>query len=56
MLNSFSEIDYLNFDYNYMKLYTQAELDYAVAVANRNWYQECMDMTLKAMNQFKSNI
>ena len=39
-----------------MKLYTQEELDYAVAVAHKAWYQECMDTTLKAMNQFKSNI
>ncbi len=34
MLNTFLEIDYLNFDYNYMK-YTQEELDFAVAVANK---------------------
>lgn len=27
-----------------MKLYTQAELDYAVAVANKNWYQEWYEL------------
>lgn len=30
-----------------MKLYTQQELDYAVAVANKAWYQEWYELGKK---------
>ncbi len=52
MLNSFSGIDYLNFDYNYMK-YTQEELDFAVRNAEHQWFVRWMKSAQEIFDSIK---
>ena len=36
-----------------MKTYTQLELDYAVAIANKKWYQEWYELGRKHLQAIK---